>query len=126
MQVCVPPNTDTGPSVALVWVKRPRAAERIHEAGGRGGVRRSLEIFAPHRERQATTGGQDDARGPELDIQLVSFARCEWLERVVGVIRSIRRAEMLIQAAMARGGPAPEGAQAQLLEHSHLGSPAAA
>src|SRR2546423_11286296 len=59
-----------------------------------------LVILAAYRECDAVTGGHDDARRPDLDIELDGLARCEGLKLVVRMVWPVRQTQCRIEFTM--------------------------
>jgi len=74
-----------------------RRALEVTEFGGAAGV---FVVLSPDRQPEAVTSRYHDTGRPYLDIDPVRLARCERLHFIVGVIGTIRGAQIGVESAM--------------------------
>src|SRR5262245_13851000 len=95
-----------GPVARVIMAERPYTGPLLTEGlRARGRFSTIDVVFAANGEPDTVTSRHDDTGRPNLDIDLVSFARCEFLDLIVGMIRPIRQRELLVELAMRGAQP---------------------
>src|SRR5438128_12057206 len=105
---CSPAAEERNGAIARIVVQeRPAAAELVLEVRkARSGGLAPLVIAAAHGQRETMPRRHHDRRRPELDVERHHFARLEWLQFVVRVIRPVLGRELWIELAVRRAQPA--------------------
>src|ERR1043166_8710627 len=103
-------------AVARVVVnERADAALRVADARDKDRLAGRLVVAAAHGESKTETRGYDDARGPDLDVELHRFAGSEFLGFIVAVPGPVRQALLRVELALRGAQPAEADRHARVV-----------
>ena len=94
------------PVGGIVVDERPATAHRVLHVRQRRRLAAVVVILAAYRKRDAVARRNDDARRPDLDVELDNLARNERLLLVVGVERTVRQRAPGIELPVRSAQPA--------------------
>src|SRR5262249_61527193 len=96
------PEHGRRPVGGIVVDEGPAAAHRVLHVSERGRLAAVVVVLAAYRQRYAPALGYDDARRPDLDVELVDFPGLQGLLLVVRVEPPVRQRPLGIELSVRR------------------------